>query len=311
MSATVTEASARAPQTGRSGVLRSLLDRRFSWLALVPVFLIVALLMLGPIVNLFYLALHQFEWRDGNAHAQWVGWRNIAAFGGDKLYWVGLRNTTLFALAAVSLQMLFGFLLALAVSRNPRGRTLFVAIFLIPIIVPPIVIGAIWKLILNYDLGVLNAALVALGVDRADWLGDARFALAAVIAVDVWHWTPFAFLLILAGFESLPRDVYEASKLDTLSMWQELRHITLPLIWPTLLVTALFRLVLSFKVFDEIYLLTSGGPGTATEVVSYSIYRTFFAEDRVGLGAVMSLFTLFVIALSAILLINLRRKEPA
>jgi multiple sugar transport system permease protein len=193
--------------------------------------------------------------------------------------------------------------------NNLRGGYSLLAVFLLPIIVPPIVIGAMWKLILNADIGVLNLLLSQFEIQRIDWLGSASTALGTVIAVDVWHWTPFTFLLLLAGLESLPTDVYEASRLDTLSDWQELRHITLPLLWPTIAITALFRLILSFKVFDEIYLLTSGGPGTSTEVVSYSIYRTFFSEDRTGMGAVMSLFTLFVIALSAIILVNLRKRE--
>ncbi len=284
-------------------------DRRFALLGLTPLLALVLLMMLGPLVNLLYMTLHELHWVNGQIQSEFVGARNLVQFVDNKLYWIGMRNTVYFAMITVSLQMLFGLVLALAVKNAKRGRAVLLAIFLIPIIVPPIVIGAIWKLILNADIGVLNMLLSQLGFDRIDWLGDARYALGTVIAVDVWHWTPFTFLLLLSGLESLPADVHDAARMDTLSDWQELCHITLPLLWPTLLITALFRLILSFKVFDEIYLLTSGGPGTATEVVSYSIYRTFFTEDRVGLGATMSIFTLFVIALSAILLINLRKRR--
>lgn len=284
-------------------------DRRFALLCLLPLGAFAVALMVVPVGNLLFMAVHDLHWREGRLLTEFVGTRHLGEFISDKLYWIGLRNTTLFALVTVALQMLFGLALALAVKKQKRGRCLLLAIFLIPIIVPLIVIGAMWKLILNADIGVLNMVLAQIGVGRTDWLGDEKLALATVIAVDVWHWTPFTILLLLAGLESLPCDVYESARLDTVSNWQELRYITLPLIWPTLLVTALFRLILSFKVFDEIYLLTSGGPGTATEVVSYSIYRTFFAEDRTGLGSVMALFTLFVIALSVILLLNWRKRS--
>lgn len=291
------------------GSVQAASERRFLVLGLLPLVLIVALMMIGPVLNLGYMAVHELHWRDGTLHTEFVGLRHVKAFADNQLYWAGLRNTTVFASATVVLQILFGLMLALAVRKMQRGRALLFTIILIPIVVPPIVIGAMWKLILNTEIGVVNAILTGLGFDRVDWLGSASTALATVVAVDVWHWTPFTFLLLLAGLESLPSEVYESSRMDTLSEWQELRYVTLPMLWPTIAITAMFRLILSFKVFDEIYLLTSGGPGTSTEVVSYSIYRTFFTEDRTGLGATMSLFTCFVLALAAIVMINLRKRS--
>lgn len=291
------------------GSVQAASERRFLVLGLMPLVLIVALMMIGPVLNLGYMAVHELHWRDGALHTEFVGLRHVEAFVDNQLYWAGLRNTTVFASATVVLQILFGLMLALAVRKMRRGRALLFTIILIPIVVPPIVIGAMWKLILNTEIGVVNAVLTGLGFDRVDWLGSASTALATVVAVDVWHWTPFTFLLLLAGLESLPSEVYESSRMDTLSEWQELRYVTLPMLWPTIAITAMFRLILSFKVFDEIYLLTSGGPGTSTEVVSYSIYRTFFTEDRTGLGSTMSLFTCFVLALAAIVMVNLRKRS--
>jgi multiple sugar transport system permease protein len=284
-------------------------ERRFAIFGLFPLCVFIIVFMSAPVGNLFYMSVSELHWADGTLRSAFVGLQNWWDFFSDNFYWKGLRNTIIFAVVTVCLQIFFGLVLAMTVKRVKFGRTVLLAVFLLPIIVPPIVIGAMWKLILNADIGVLNLLLSQFEIQRIDWLGSASTALGTVIAVDVWHWTPFTFLLLLAGLESLPTDVYEASRLDTLSDWQELRHITLPLLWPTIAITALFRLILSFKVFDEIYLLTSGGPGTSTEVVSYSIYRTFFSEDRTGMGAVMSLFTLFVIALSAIILVNLRKRE--
>jgi multiple sugar transport system permease protein len=118
-----------------------------------------------------------------------------------------------------------------------------------------------------------------------------------VIAVDVWHWTPFVFLLMLAGLESLPRDVFEAAHVDGATLVDELRYVTLPLMLPTITVTLVFRVLVGVKVFDEIYLLTGGGPGTATEVVSYTIFRRFFTEGQTGYGSAMSVVVLFALAL--------------
>ena len=283
--------------------LIALLNRDAVWysLSLGPVSLIILLLTMLPILWLGWMSLHQVEWQQGQAQWQFVGLENIALFFDNHYYWPGLLNTFIFSISAVSLQMVLGFLMALVVSRSPaRSRMLLTLIFLLPIVLPPIVIGAIWKLMLSYDFGILNDLLGLFGILPVDWLGDADIALAAVVAVDVWHWTPFVFLLLLAGLESLPQDVYEASSLDVRNNWQEFWYITLPMMKGTILITLLFRMVLSFKVFDEVYLLTAGGPGTATEVVSFSIYRTFFTEDRAGLGSVMSLFTLLVVATLAL-----------
>jgi multiple sugar transport system permease protein len=216
-----------------------------------------------------------------------------------------------FAFAAVGGQMVLGFLLALLVSRIDRGRVFFRAVFILPILIPGIVIGAIWKLMFNFDFGLINQGLGLLGIEPQDWLGDAATALLSVIVVDIWHWTPFCFLLFLAGIESLPRDVFEASKIDGASAWQELRLVTLPLMIPTIVVTFAFRLVLAFKVFDEVYLLTNGGPGTSTEVVSFTLYQRFFTEDRIGYGAAMSVAVIFLVSLLLVVALSARRTGRA
>jgi len=217
----------------------------------------------------------------------------------------------IFAAGAVLAQMVLGFGLALMTTRTTRGRVLYRTVFLLPILVPGIVIGAIWKLMYNFDFGVLNQMLGVFGLAPVDWLGNGATALLAVIVVDVWHWTPFVFLLMLAGLESLPTDVYEAARVDGATFWQELRHVTLPLMLPAIVVTLVFRLIVSVKVFDEIYLLTGGGPGTATEVVSYTIFRRFFTEGQTGYGSAMSVVVLFALALAFILARAVTRRREA
>lgn len=268
---------------------------------LAPALLLFAAVAVLPIVELIAMSLTRIDWIQGKANWHFVGMDQYVRVFGDSLFRAGVANTLLFSIGAVLAQMVLGFALALMTTRVTRGRVLYRTIFLLPILVPGIVIGAIWKLMYNFDFGVLNQMLGVIGLKPIDWLGNGATALLAVIAVDVWHWTPFVFLLMLAGLESLPTDVYEAARVDGATFWQEMRHVTLPLMLPTIGVTLVFRLLVSVKVFDEIYLLTAGGPGTATEVVSYTIFRRFFTEGQTGYGAAMSVVVLFALALAFIL----------
>jgi len=269
-------------------------NRQWLWISIAPAVIFLAALTIFPIFNLIGLSVHAVEWEGGKAVYDYVGMRNFKdLFAQDPVFWVGVKNTIVFAVCAVTFQMLLGFSMALAVSRAGQvGRGILTTIFLLPIVLPPIVIGAMWRLLMGRDFGALNGIVTSLGFAPVDWLGNPSLALASVIFVDVWHWTPFVFLLILAGLESLDQEVFEAAKLDVKGFWQELKFITLPLMMPTIIITMVLRIILSFKVFDEIYLLTSGGPGTATEVVNFTIYRVFFGQDRVGAGSAMSIVTL-------------------
>lgn len=291
------------------GAIRRKVRDDWPWLALMPLIIIVLGLMVTPIVHLFTLIAQDIDWQDGQAVTRFVGLDNIRAFIANPYYWIGLRNTLLFSVIAVSLQIIFGFALALAVNDMKKVQKLLTAVLLLPIVISPIVIGAMWRLILNKDAGVLNVFLSQWDILPPDWLGTPLLAFVSVIVVDVWHWTPFSFLLLLAGLKALPQEVLEAAQLDGCRRWQRFRHVILPMMWPTLLITLMLRVIFSFKVFDEIYLLTKGGPGTATEMVSYSIYRAFFMEDREGLGAVMSLFTFFIVALLLVVLVNIRKRR--
>jgi multiple sugar transport system permease protein len=288
--------------------------RALGWrlIAVGPTVLLLLALTAVPVVVLLVMSLHEIRWEGGQANWTFLGLANYQELPRNPVYDVALRNPFVFVVSAVAVEMVLGFGLALLVSRLVRGRPVYLAIFLIPILVPGIVIGAIWKLMFNFDFGLFNDFVALLGLPRTDWLGDARFALASVVLVDVWHWTSFCFLLLLAGLESLPQDVYEAAKLDGAGFWQELRHITLPLMWPVILVTLMTRGLLAFKVFDEVYLLTQGGPGTATEVLSFTVFRVFFDDDREGFGSAMSI-SLIVMVLALLLLARLatRRRSAA
>ncbi len=282
-------------------------DRYWRWAAFGPALVLMIAMAVLPLANLFLTSFYDVAWSSGQATWTAVGLTHYPQLLDDPLLKAGVVNTTLFAIGAVGGQMVIGLFLAVLVSRIERGRVFFRAIFILPILIPGIVIGAIWKLMLNFDFGLVNQVIGLVGIPPNDWLGDPRTALLTVIAVDIWHWTPFCFLLFLAGLESLPTDIFEASRIDGASPWQEFRLVTIPLMIPTILVTFAFRLVIAFKVFDEVYLLTSGGPGTSTEVVSFTLFQRFFTEDRVGYGSAMSVVVIFLVSLLLVLALSAGR----
>lgn len=286
-------------------------ERVWRWLTLAPAAALMIVFSILPVLNLFALSFMNISWSGGRANLSAAGFAHYAALPRDQLFGAGLWNTSVFAVFAVAGQMLAGFTLALLTSRVLQGRILYRTVFILPILIPGIVIGAIWKLMYHPDFGLINQLFALIGLGPFEWLKNPDTALLSVIIVDIWHWTPFCFLLFLAGLESLPQDVYEAAEIDGANWWRELVHITLPMMLPTILVTLAFRIVVAFKVFDEVYLLTSGGPGTATEVVSFTIYQRFFTEDRAGYGAAMSVVVIFVVSLLLVLALSARRRREA
>ena len=286
-------------------------DRFWRWAAFGPALALMIAMAVLPLANLFLTSFYDVAWSGGRANWTPVGFAHYPQMLSDPLLKAGMINTTLFAIGAVGGQMVLGLLLAVLVSRIDRGRVFFRAVFILPILIPGIVIGAIWKLMLNFDFGLVNQVLGLVGIPPSDWLGDPHTALLTVMAVDIWHWTPFCFLLFLAGIESLPTDIFEAARIDGASAWQEFLLVTVPLMIPTILVTFAFRLVIAFKVFDEVYLLTSGGPGTSTEVLSFTLFQRFFTEDRVGYGSAMSVAVIFFISILLVVALTAGRAARA
>jgi multiple sugar transport system permease protein len=283
-------------------------DRLWRWITFAPAAILLLAFSVLPILNLVVVSFLHVSWTSGSANFTAAGVSHYKALGGDELFRAGVKNTVIFTVFAVAGQMVLGFALALLTSRVTRGRVIYRTIFILPILIPGIVIGAIWKLMFQPDFGLINQIFGLVGLGPFEWLKSASTALMSVIIVDIWHWTPFCFLLFLAGLESLPQDVYEAAEIDGATAWQELTYVTLPLMLPTILVTLAFRIVVAFKVFDEVYLLTSGGPGTSTEVVSFTIYQRFFTEDRVGYGSAMSVAVIFLVSMLLVLALSARKR---
>ncbi len=220
----------------------------------------------------------------------------------DYRFWNSLQISVFFVAVSVTLTVLVGLGLALLFNRPIRGQRVFRSLFTMPMFTAPIALGYLGLTIFHEDVGAVNTVLRALGiVSPPAWFSSVWPARIAIAIVDIWQWTPFCFLVLLAGLQSLPDEVYEAATLDTSSGWDIFRHITLPLLTPVLFTVSILRLVESFKMLDIPFGMTSGGPGAATQTLSYYIYQVGLRNNTYGYASAIAyilLIILFMISLS-------------
>jgi multiple sugar transport system permease protein len=279
------------PGAPRRGIVEAL-NRTFRHWSLLPAVLVFALLTAYPIVNLLRMAVSTIEFREGREIWSFTPLRNWDLLLADSALGPVVFNTMVFVVVAVAIEMVAGLALALLIGGLRRGKAIMRTLMIIPILVPPVAIGSMFKLMFNHDFGVFNQILGYVGIAPVSWLGSTSLALWSVIVVDVWHWVPFIFLILFAAVEGLPKEVLEAARVDGATRWQLLRRVTLPLLMPALTVALVFRAILAFKTFDEVYLLTGGGPGTSSELLSLHLYKVFFEQNQLGYGALLSVFTI-------------------
>ena len=290
---------------------RRLRRRRESSLAYVLVAPTVAVLLALSVYPLVYAIKVAFQAGEGES-AHWTLAHFTRLFS-DSFFLAALWHTLVYAAAALTFEFLLGLGLALLVDRPLRGRGLFRALLLVPMMLPPVVVGVVWRLMLNPDFGAINGTLRGAGVnaEALTWTASPKLAMLSVIAVDVWQWTPFVFLVLLAGLQAIPQEPYEAARMDGSSAWQTFRFITLPLLKPAMLIALLLRTMDLLRVFDQIFILTQGGPGFATETVSLYIYRAAFRFFDFGYAAAMSFVLLIVTNLISAGYIRLLQRQEA
>jgi len=231
----------------------------------------------------------------------------------DGFFRAAMAHTFVYATAALILEFSIGLGLALLLNSQIRGRGFFRAALLVPMMLPAVVVGVVWRLMLNPNFGAINGTLKNFGLNTESltWTASPRLAMLSVIAVDVWQWTPFVFLVLLAGLQAIPQEPYEAALIDGSSRWQTFRYVTLPLLKPAILIALLLRTMDLLRVFDQIFILTEGGPGFATETISLYIYRAAFRFFDFGYAAAMSFVLLALTNVISTLYIRLlQNKEP-
>ncbi len=279
--------------------------RRY-WLFAAPAALIVAAVIVFPWVFTLYMSVH--DWKV-NGDTPFVGLANYAKMLSDDRFLWAIVRTLVFTAASVIAPMIIGVWAAVTFASNFRGKGIARTIFVLPMMATPVAIALVWTMMFHPQLGVLNYLLGLAGLPPSGWVYDTRTVIPTLVMVETWQWTPLVMLIVLGGISSLPQDPYEAAVLDGATTWQRFRHITLPLAWPFIVVAAVIRMIDALKAFDTIYVITLGGPGTASETLNILLYQTAFAYYDLGYGSAMVVVFFVLILLISLLLLHVRQKE--
>ncbi|GED21149.1 carbohydrate ABC transporter permease [Halomonas halmophila] len=289
---------------------------RAAWIFLAPMLVTLALVAGWPLLRTFYFSFTDASLSDTGG-AAFIGFENYLVYANgvwyglltDPVWWQSVWNTFYFSIVSVSLEVVFGTVVALLLNAEFKGRMLVRAAVLIPWAIPTIVSAKMWAWMLNDQFGIINHLLMAMGLIDAPlaWTANADLSMWAVIIVDVWKTTPFVALLVLAGLQMLPKDCYEAAEVDGISPVKVFFRVTLPLVTPTLLVAVIFRLLDALRVFDVIYVLTSNSTNTMTMSI-YARQQLVQFQD-VGYGSAASTMLFFIIALAVVIYLYLGRRQ--
>ncbi|MDG4765230.1 sugar ABC transporter permease [Solwaraspora sp. WMMD406] len=283
-----TGAAAGPPTSGSVARRRPARRFRFSTghLYVLPAFLVVGVVSLFPLLYTLWLSTRNHKLIDQDR--TFAGWDNYRVVLTDPAVRSAAVNTTVYTVSTVGLSLVLGLLLALLVNQIGWGRRIFRTAFFLPMLMAPAVVGVMWRFLFNDQVGLVTLISDAVGYGGS-WLGDPTLAMVAIIVVDVWQWTPFVFMLLLAGLEAAPVDPVEAARIDGANSWQIFRNVTLPAIMPLLVIALLFRFTWAFRGFDHVYTMTQGGPGGATELLSLAVWRRAFVNLDFGQSSAIAM----------------------
>ena len=278
------------------------LEARLAWRLVAPALATILLIALFPLLWTVWESVHLHDLRMPWLGRPFIGADNYIEAFRDARFWGALGHTLLFTVATVTLELGVGCVLALAMNRAFRGRALVRAAVLVPWAIPTVVSALLWRFIFEGQAGIANTLLVEAGIVRQPpvWFIHPGLAWVPVVLADVWKTTPFVALLLLAGLQNIDASLYEAARIDGASAWRQFRHITLPLLKPALLVALIFRTRDAFRVFDLVYVMTGGGPGTATEPIALYTFTSLLQNLRFGYGSALSVIVFLVTFLLAI-----------
>ena len=298
--ASLAEPSAAAPiPRGRNYA------RRY-WVFAVPAAIVVAAVILFPWIFTLFMSVH--DWKV-SGDTPFVGLANYKKMLFDERFQWAIIRTLAFTAASVIAPMILGVWAAVCFSSKFKLQGLARTIFVLPMMATPVAISLVWTMMFHPQLGVLNYPLSTVGIPPSTWVYDAHTVIPTLVMVETWQWTPLVMLIVLGGIASLPTDPYEAAILDGASPWQMFRHITLPLVFPFIVVAGVIRVIDALKAFDTIYVITLGGPGNASETLNILLYQTAFAYYDLGYGSAMVVIFFLLILLVSMGLLVARRAE--
>jgi multiple sugar transport system permease protein len=274
-----------------------------------PALFLVLLVGLGPLFYSLYISLHQFNLAKTQIPFKFVGLKNYLSLFTDPKALNSLKLTVIFSSVSVSLELIFGTILALLLLDLVRGRNLFRSVFLIPMVITPIAVGLMGRYIFDDAVGLVNWLFRILHLPRIIWYGNMKSALITMMILDVWEWSAFVFLIVLAGLMAIPAEYYEAAKVEGAGAFTTFFKITLPTIRNVYMLAILIRVIDTFKEFDKIYIMTRGGPDFSTDLLTIRNYTIAFREYNIGVGSALSILILFLMIILGTFLIRFIRKE--
>lgn len=259
---------------------------------LLPSFIILIIFGFIPFVQGIYYAFTAYPLLKG---PQFIGLANFTRLVQDPVFHKSLFNTFYYIAATIPPRLVIGLLLALILNRSIRGQTLFRAVFYFPVIAPMVTVSMLWRWLFNTHLGLINQALQAIGLPVIPWLTSTQWAMPAIIIMSIWKVAGWNMVIFLAGLQGIPKDIYEAGAVDGTNTWTEFRFLTLPLLRPTILLALVLSTIAASQIFDQVYVMTGGGPGYATMTLVQQIYRAAFQTFEMGYGAAIAVVLLIII----------------
>jgi multiple sugar transport system permease protein len=296
----VERAAARTPERLVKRV-RGLSDRSIAWLFITPSIVLLLAINIFPLIWAIRLSFTNFKSNLASLPVRFVGLDNYISILTDDDVWHGMQVTARFVVCSIALQIFIGFGLALLINRQFRTHSFWTTIILLPMMLSPAVVGNFWTLLFQPQIGPFNYVIsffTGIAPRSFSMIGNVDLAPWTIVLVDTWMWTPYVMLICLAGLRSIPDYIYEAAEVDRASPWRQFWSITLPMVLPFLMLAVLFRAIEAFKMFDLVNLLTSGGPGSTTELASITLKREAFEKWRTGYSSAFAII-LFVTVFGA------------
>lgn len=274
-----------------------------------PTMIVLFAITLYPLFYNIYLAFHSVFLSDPDAPRDFIWFENFVSIFTNEMVLSSLLRSLIYTAVVVTAEFFLALAIATFLNREFFGKRFLIPFLILPLMVTPVVSGLIWKYMFNGEFGIIGWFLMSMGFKTFSLLSHPFWAFVGVVIQDIWHWTPFLILLFYTGLISLPREPFEAASIDGATSWQIFKDITIPMLRKIFLIGILLRTMDAFKIFDEIYMMTQGGPGNATEMVNYYVYRNTFRYFNMGEGAALALVVLVIIIIMSNIFIKVMKEK--
>jgi len=289
-------------------VIQTKTDKIHSWLFILPVFVILLIAAFIPLGYGLGLSFYRYKLNLQQSPV-FVGFQNYTGMFKDELFIKSLKNNIFFAVLSVSIELVFGIIIAMMLSDDNTLSRLLITFLMVPMIIAPVASGTLWRMMLDRTYGIVNYLLELIGLPAVSWLGDYRIAIYTIILVDCWQFTPFVAILVLSSIKAIQKDIIDAARVDGASPWKVFMRVVLPITSPVIIIVAMIRFIDAFKVFDTIFVMTQGGPGSATEMLPTYIYRQGIKFLRVGYSSATAILFITSMSIIAWAFIRLRTRQ--